>query len=76
MESNKFLFSFVIEDRNMASFTSLKLFNGYNEIVKEGYGDMNVQVPKGIYTLRIEINEHVEDRKYRVDKDIDDNWRL
>src|SRR5687767_2843844 len=65
-------FSFRIQDHALAPFTHLKLFNGYNEIVSEGFGNMNIQIPRGLYQLRIEMNEHVEDRKYRVSEDTHD----
>jgi len=70
--AEKFNFSFSIHDRALEPFTHLKLFNGYNEIIKEGYGNMNIIIPKGLYKLRIEINEHVEDRDYRIAGDFSD----
>lgn len=71
-KSKLFNFSFEVADSTLSTFTHLKLFNGYNEIVSQGYGNMNLQVPKGIYQLRVEMNEHVEDRNYRVTEDIAD----
>lgn len=67
-----FNFSFQVQDHALAPFTHLRLFNGHNEIQAEGYGNMNIQLPKGLYHLRIEVNEHVEDRNYRVIADVQD----
>lgn len=67
-----FNFSFRVKDAALAPFTYLRLFNGYNEIKGEGYGNMNVHIPKGLYNLTIEVNEHVEDRNYRVTDDVQD----
>lgn len=72
-QGHQFNFTFQVKDERLASFTHLKLFNGYNELVREGYGDMAVTLPKGLYQLRIEMNEHVEDRSYRVTEDISDS---
>lgn len=47
----------------------LKLFNGYNEMLHSGYGEMDLMLDKGIYILWIEFKEHVEERIYRIDKD-------
>ena len=66
-------FAFKVTNPALAPYTHLKLFNGYNEIVNEGYGQMNVKIPKGLYQLRIEMNEYVEDRNYRVTTDVKDN---
>lgn len=71
-KSKLFNFSFEVNDPTLSEFTHLKLFNGYNEIVSQGYGNMSLQVPKGVYQLRVEMNEHVEDRNYRVTEDVAD----
>lgn len=60
-------FSFQIQNRALAPFTHLKLFNGYNEVVGKCYGDLEIDIPKGLYQLRIEMNDFVEDRNYRVE---------
>ena len=54
---------------DLKQLTHLKLFNGYNELLFDEYGEMDVTLKKGIYLLWIEINEHVEQRMYRIDKD-------
>jgi hypothetical protein len=68
------MYTFKVETGNiaLAPFTALRLFNGYNEIVGEGYGTLDLCLPKGVYQLRIEMNEHVEDRHYRLDKSVHD----
>jgi len=65
--ANPARFSFQIQNRALAPFTHLKLFNGYNEVVGKCYGDMDMEIPQGLYQLRIEMNDFVEDRNYRVE---------
>jgi hypothetical protein len=47
----------------------------YNEIVHEGYGNIHIMLPAGLYQLRIEFNEYVEDRHYRVVADTTDRFQ-
>jgi hypothetical protein len=69
----KFNFEFRINQEALASFTHLKLFNGSNEVVDQGYGNMNTRIPRGLYKLRVEINEHMQDIDYRITADVSDS---
>src|SRR5215216_7670257 len=66
-------FKFDINNYGLREFTHLRLFNGYNKVVSEGYGNMDIQLPRGLYQLRIEMNEHVEDKIYRLTRDTADS---
>lgn len=69
-----FNFSFKVLNGSLALFSHLKLFDGYNEIVSEAYGgELEVKVKPGLYQLRIEMNEFVEDRHYRITDDVSDS---
>lgn len=65
MQKYKFNFSINIPS-DLGKLTHLKLFNGYNKLICDQYDNIDTEVDKGIYQLRIEINEHVEDRMYRI----------
>jgi hypothetical protein len=71
----KYAFSFIVTNKTVAPFTSLRLFNGHNEIISEGYGNISIKIPRGVYQLQIEFNEHVENRHYRVDSNTKDELR-
>lgn len=70
----KFPFTFHVYGP-LSDFVRLKLFNAFDELVADGYGRVRAVLPKGLYKLRIELNEHVEHRIYRLDKDKTDSWR-
>lgn len=70
--AEQYRFNVRVSDNDLAPFTFMRLFNGFNEIIKEGYGNINVEVPRGLYQLNIEMNEFVDERKYRVTGEVND----
>jgi hypothetical protein len=74
--SEEYSFRFVIEDE-LAPIAFVQLFDGENDLVHSGYGSIeNLRVPRGMYRLRVELNEFTEEREYRITSDITDKLTL
>lgn len=57
----------------LGDFCHLIIFNGFNEIVKKGYGSLSIELPRGIYRIRLELNEEVKEEMVRLDQDVELN---
>lgn len=54
----------------LGDFCHIIIFNGFNELVKKGYGNINIILPKGIYRVRLELNEESKEEMVRLDQDV------
>lgn len=55
----------------LGDFCHLIVFNGFNEIMKKGYGSLQIELPRGIYRVRLELNEESMEDMVRLDQDIE-----
>ena len=55
----------------LAEFCHLIIFNGFDEIVFRQYGNALIALEKGLYRVRIELNEERKEEMVRLDKNTD-----
>ncbi len=72
-KERKFLFAFSAKGP-LREFAHLKLFDSMDNLIIGGYEKIKVMVPKGLYKLRIELNEYFEEQHYRVQSEIEKSW--
>ena len=76
MSSDKKYWFVITIDDSLSSFVHCRLYNGFDEVVAQAYGKLELLVPKGLYRLRMEFNEQITEKEYRVDKDITDVLKI
>ncbi len=71
MTSNDQLYNLTIHTSGpLGDFCHLIIFNGFNEIVKKDYGKISMDLPRGMYRLRLELNEESREEMIRLDQDV------
>ncbi|MCP4155893.1 MAG: hypothetical protein GY757_49670, partial [bacterium] len=64
-DNNKKKFSFNVDLKNPSEFTKVTIFDSNDRVQASAYNRTSTQLPRGLYTVRAEMDGHMEEKVVR-----------